>query len=86
MTRYLTLPKEGWTDEQVKAELDRLSQMEHVRWEDGFVSGTVYHGGKELLDIQMEAIRKFAASNPIHPDCFPSVRKMEAEIVAMVRS
>ncbi|KAI9792458.1 MAG: hypothetical protein M1816_002342 [Peltula sp. TS41687] len=84
VTRYLTLPKEGWTDEQIRAELDRLAQMEHARWEDGFVSGTVYHGGKELLDVQMEAIRRFAVSNPIHPDCFPSVRKMEAEIVAMV--
>ena len=31
-----------------------------------------------------EAYRKFALSNPLHPDIFPSVRKMESEIVSMV--
>jgi sphinganine-1-phosphate aldolase len=29
---------------------------------------------------------KFALSNPLHPDSFPSVRKMDAEIVAMTLS
>lgn len=59
--------------------------MEHTSWEDGHVSGAVYHGGDALLDIQSEAYRMFSVSNPLHPDVFPGVRKMEAEIVAMVR-
>ena len=84
VTRYLTLPKEGWTGEQVNSELERLSEMQHTRWEDGFVSGAVYHGGKDLLELQTKAIGKFVVSNPIHPDVFPGVRKMEAETVAMV--
>ena len=29
------------------------------------------------------AFRKFCVSNPLHPDAFPAVRKMEAEVVAM---
>lgn len=37
------------------------------------------------MDIQSEAYRMFSVSNPLHPDVFPGVRKMEAEIVAMVR-
>lgn len=83
-SRYLTLPKEGWTGDQVRAELGKLSGMEHTRWEDGLVSGAVYHGGSELMKLQSEAFEKFIVSNPIHPDIFPGVRKMEAEIVAMV--
>ena len=83
-TRYLTLPKEAWTEQQVRAELQKLGDMEHTRWEDGFVSGTVYHGGDDLIKVQAEAFEKFSATNPIHPDVFPGVRKMEAEIVAMV--
>lgn len=59
--------------------------MHHSDWEKGKVSGAVYHGGKEMLDLQGEAYRMFAVSNPLHPDVFPGVRKMEAEIVAMVR-
>lgn len=83
-SRYLTLPKEGWTPEQVQGELLKLNEMEHVRWEDGRVSGGVYHGGSELIKLQSAAFEKFIVANPIHPDVFPGVRKMEAEIVAMV--
>ncbi|TVY26613.1 Sphingosine-1-phosphate lyase [Lachnellula hyalina] len=66
VTRYLTLPKEGWTYETVLKELENLAAMDHTRWEDGFVSGA------------------FTVANPIHPDVFPGVRKMEAEVVSMV--
>lgn len=84
VTRYLTLPKEGWSPEQVRAELDKLAGLEHTRWEDGRVSGAVYHGGADLLKVQAEAFGQFGVANPIHPDVFPGVRKMEAEVVAMV--
>jgi sphinganine-1-phosphate aldolase len=60
--------------------------MEHTKWEDGRVSGAVYHGGKELTQLQTEAFGMFTVANPIHPDVFPGVRKMEAEVVAMVLS
>jgi sphinganine-1-phosphate aldolase len=84
VSHYLNLPKEGWTSDQVRAELEKLESMDHTRWEDGFVSGAVYHGGDELLKLQAEAFSKFGVANPLHPDVFPGVRKMEAEIVAMV--
>ena len=84
VTRYLTVPKEPWTEDQLRAELDMLQGMKHTKWEDGKVSGAVYHGGDELLDVQADAMRRFSVANPIHPDVFPAVRKMEAEVVAMV--
>lgn len=82
--RYLNLPKDGWSEEAVLKELETLANMDHTRWEDGFVSGAVYHGGDSLMKIQTEAFGKFTVTNPIHPDVFPGVRKMEAEIVSMV--
>jgi sphinganine-1-phosphate aldolase len=84
ITRYLTLPKEGWSEDTVRKELEILANMDHTRWEDGFVSGAVYHGGDSLMALQTEAFGKFTVANPIHPDVFPGVRKMEAEIVSMV--
>ena len=66
------------------AELEKLSEMEHTRWEDGLVSGAVYEGGEKMIGLQAEAFKRFCVSNPIHPDVFPGVRKMEAEVVAMV--
>ncbi|KAF2220937.1 pyridoxal phosphate-dependent transferase [Elsinoe ampelina] len=83
-SKFTSLPVEGWTGEQVRAELQKLGDMKHTRWEDGRVSGAVYHGGKELCELQAEAFGKFGVANPIHPDVFPGVRKMEAEVVAMV--
>ncbi|KAK3706658.1 Dihydrosphingosine phosphate lyase [Vermiconidia calcicola] len=83
VTQHTALPASGWTAEQVRAELDKLEQMKHTQWEKGRVSGAVYHGGDELLTLQSEAFRRFGVSNPIHPDVFPGVRKMEAEVVAM---
>lgn len=84
IVRYVNLPKEGWSDEVVRDEVEKLATMEHTRWEDGYVSGAVYHGGELLLKLQTEAFGKFTVANPIHPDVFPGVRKMEAEVVAMV--
>ncbi|EUC48534.1 hypothetical protein COCMIDRAFT_34016 [Bipolaris oryzae ATCC 44560] len=84
--RLTSLPAEGWSEDEVRAKLDELANMDHTRWEDGRVSGAVYHGGEDLIRLQTEAFGKFTVSNPIHPDVFPGVRKMEAEIVAMVLS
>ncbi|CAN8103599.1 unnamed protein product [Discula destructiva] len=85
-TSYKKLPEKGWSDDALRTELERLAQMEHTRWEDGFVSGAVYHGEDDLIKLQTEAYGKFTVANPIHPDVFPAVRKMEAEVVAMVLS
>jgi sphinganine-1-phosphate aldolase len=84
VVRHLLLPSTGWDPDHVRKELETLGEMKHTRWEDGRVSGAVYHGGKELCDLQTEAFGRFGVANPIHPDVFPGVRKMEAEVVAMV--
>lgn len=83
---YKKLSSEPWTQEQLRTELTQLSDLKRTRWEEGKVSGAVYHGGDALLDIQAEAMKLFSVSNPIHADVFPAVRKMEAEVVAMVLS
>lgn len=82
--RITRLPSIGWSEDEVRQKLGDLADMEHTRWEDGRVSGAVYHGGDELMRLQTEAFGKFTVANPIHPDVFPGVRKMEAEVVAMV--
>jgi len=41
-------------------------------------------GGEELNQIINEAFANFLVSNPLHPDVFPGVRKMEAELVQSV--
>ncbi|CAO1635321.1 unnamed protein product [Sympodiomycopsis kandeliae] len=52
-------------------------------WKSGKVSGAVYHGGQELSDLIADAIKMFLVSNPLHPDLFAGVRRMEAEVISM---
>lgn len=85
-----TLPVHGrdeaWVDKQ-------LAQLQHLtgdgsgdserQWRDGYVSGAVYHGGEELNRVILACFARFLLTNPLHPEVFPGVRKMESEVVAM---
>lgn len=52
--------------------------------QEGRVSGGIYHGGDELSEVITQSYGLFCLANPLHPDLFPAVRKMEAEVVQMV--
>ncbi|KAI3634617.1 hypothetical protein MIR68_006998 [Amoeboaphelidium protococcarum] len=78
------LPAKSMSNEQIQDILKRHKELEHVDWRGGKVSGTVYHGGKELSELLVETYSMFSHSNPLHPDVFPSTRLMEAEVVSML--
>lgn len=81
---YTQLPESGWKQEEVVQALDVSTQMVRTKWEDGRVSGAVYHGGKDMLDLQTKAYDAYSIANQLHPDIFPGIRKMESEVVEMV--
>ncbi|KAG0678018.1 hypothetical protein C6P40_000678 [Pichia californica] len=84
---HSTIPLKGFSIDQVLNQLNDLDNLDSnhaIAWKDGKVSGAVYHGGDELINLQTEAIHKFAVSNQLHPDAFPGVRQMESEVVSMV--
>ena len=60
--------------------------METIDWKGGRVSGAIYHGGEKLSKLITEAYGMFSYTNPLHPDIFPGVRKMESEIISMCLS
>jgi glutamate/tyrosine decarboxylase-like PLP-dependent enzyme len=80
---YERLPQRGRDRTEVLAELSSLAGMERSRWEDGFASGAVYHGGREHIDFLNRVYSLFSQCNPLHPDMWPSITKFEAEVVAM---
>ncbi|XGW27072.1 hypothetical protein V3C99_007569 [Haemonchus contortus] len=54
---------------------------------EGRVSGAVYTDrSPEHIALLTKIYSKYAFSNPLHPDVFPGVRKMEAETIRMVLS
>ncbi|KPI34850.1 Sphingosine-1-phosphate lyase [Cyphellophora attinorum] len=48
-SRNLSLPAEPWSPEHLRSELATLAAAKRTRWEEGKVSGAVYHGGDELI-------------------------------------
>ncbi|KAM4030547.1 sphingosine-1-phosphate lyase 1 [Anomaloglossus baeobatrachus] len=78
-----TLPRNGLKQDKVMEKLKEYSTLGEVSWEKGKVSGTVYSGDERLTQLLVKVYGEFAWSNPLHPDVFPGVRKMEAEIVRM---
>lgn len=50
-------------------------------WKGGKVSGTVYTNNKKLIDLIADVYGVASYTNPLHPDVFPGVCKMEAEVV-----
>lgn len=50
-------------------------------WKNGRVSGSVYFHDPELISLVTEVYGKSSYTNPLHPDIFPGLCKMEAEVV-----
>ena len=80
---YGTLPLEGVARDDVLSELRTLDERESARWQDGYVSGAVYHGDPEHIAFLNEAYAITSQTNPLHSDLWPSIAKYEAEIVSM---
>ncbi|XP_067876512.1 sphingosine-1-phosphate lyase 1 [Heterodontus francisci] len=83
MTYVTSLPAHGLAESELLLKLKDYSTMGDVQWEKGQVSGTVYSGEEKLTNLLVKVYGDFAWSNPLHPDIFPGVRKMEAEVVRM---
>uniref|UniRef100_A0A8C9X913 sphinganine-1-phosphate aldolase n=1 Tax=Sander lucioperca TaxID=283035 RepID=A0A8C9X913_SANLU len=77
------LPSKGLSQSQVLEKIREYETLNEVQWEKGCVSGTVYWGDESLTNLLVKVYGDFAWSNPLHPDIFPGVRKMEAEVVRM---
>jgi glutamate/tyrosine decarboxylase-like PLP-dependent enzyme len=77
------LPPHGRDRAEVLDELTRLAEEERSRWEGGYASGAVYHGGREHIDFLNRVYALYSQGNPLHADLWPSISKFEAEVVAM---
>ncbi|KAI6195567.1 hypothetical protein M3Y94_01002100 [Aphelenchoides besseyi] len=80
------LPTNGMNAEDILARVQRYDEMnQKFDFRSGRVSGTVYTDMREdLLEMLTTVFKRYAYSNPLHPDIFPGARKMEAEIIRMV--
>jgi len=83
MPTYATIPDRGVPRGEVLDEFRRMTGQEASRWEDGYASGAVYHGGPDHVAFLNEAYALNSQANPLHADLWPSATKFEAEVVSM---
>ncbi|KAH8928633.1 PLP-dependent transferase [Atractiella rhizophila] len=86
IARVPSLPEEGKSNQWIDEQLDKLVVLAGRSYLDGKASGAVYHGGEDMSNLILDSFKKFNVSNPLHPNLFPGIRKMEAEVVSMVLS
>jgi glutamate/tyrosine decarboxylase-like PLP-dependent enzyme len=77
-----SLPKTKRTREDVLAEL-RAMHAEDARWKEGRTFSLVYYVDEEHSRLLREAYGEFMAENGLSPIAFPSLRRMECEVVSM---
>nr|CAG4634753.1 EOG090X051L [Alona affinis] len=83
MDVYNQLPMQGRSSSEILKEAEIYLDLGDCDWEAGSLSGCVYNADKEVTKLVTQIYGMSAWSNPLHPDVFPGIRKMEAEIVQM---
>src|SRR5262245_55410866 len=63
---YAALPDEGRSRDEVLEDLRAMAGLEEARWEEGYVSGAVYHGGSEHIAFLNEVYALNSQANPLH--------------------
>jgi len=81
--KYERLPREGIERGEILEMMEEFKRLEASRWEDGYVSGAVYHGNPGHIDFMNQVYAINSQSNPLHPEIWPSTSKFDAEVVAM---
>ncbi|MDY7231810.1 pyridoxal phosphate-dependent decarboxylase family protein [Hyalangium rubrum] len=77
-----SLPKTKRTKDDVLAEL-RAMHAEDARWKEGRTFSLVYYVDEEHSRLLREAYGEFMSENGLSPLAFPSLRRMECEVVSM---
>jgi sphinganine-1-phosphate aldolase len=79
----MVLPASGVDRDQLFAELDEMKAGD-VRWRDGRALTLAYHAGDDVVAVAEEAYRRFSTENALNTDAFPSLRRLQGEVVAIV--
>lgn len=80
---YTKLPYDSFTKEQILDLVNQYLEIGNYKWKEGRVSGAVYNYDDDLADLVASVYKKTSYTNPLHPDIFPGICKMEAEVVRM---
>ena len=76
------LPSNGTDWDTLSAQMDEMATGD-VKWRDGKTAVYVFNAGEDVSKVQKEAYTRFMSENGLGPMAFPSLKRMEEEIVQM---
>jgi sphinganine-1-phosphate aldolase len=79
----MAIPAAGMTRDDILGWLDAMKERD-VRWRDGHSFTLAYNAGDDVLAIAEEAYRRFSTENALNTDAFPSLRRIQADVVGIV--
>jgi glutamate/tyrosine decarboxylase-like PLP-dependent enzyme len=79
----MEIPRNGLSREDVLASLQSFKSYD-MDWKAGKVWAYVYNPGDEVRHLMSEAYNMFLSENCLDPSVFPSVLKMETDVVRMI--
>ncbi len=77
------LPQHGLPADEVAGRLSGL-QADDVRWRDGRAFTLAYSAGPDVQAVAEDALRRFMTENALNTDAFPSLRRIQQDVVAIV--
>ena len=78
----MIIPSVGWSAEKVFGALEEM-RSDDIAWREGRAFSLAYYAGAEAISVAEEAYRRFSGENALNTNAFPSLRKIQAEVVAM---
>ena len=78
----MSIPSVGWSSDQVFDALEELRTGD-IAWRDGRAFSLAYYAGAEAIQVAEEAYRRFSGENALSTNAFPSLRKIQSDVVAM---
>ena len=79
----MALPSHGLRRDDVLAQLDGFKEGD-VRWRDGHAFTLAYSAGADVIAVAEAAYAKFSSENALNTDAFPSLRKIQSDVVSYV--
>jgi len=74
---------DGLSFQEVVSKMQKYVNYDTIDWGAGKISGTTFCNDEEISKVCSFVYQKYMLTNPLHPDIFTSLRKMEAEIIQM---
>ncbi len=79
----MTIPQTGMDRDDVLGQLDAY-KADDVRWREGRAFTLAYNAGPDVIAVAEEAYRRFGTENGLNTHAFPSLQRIQNEVVGIV--